>query len=70
MLVLAMFAKFFKGIYMTCDDTDFDSWFDAVKLFTKDAGISFHDADSVKHDYETGKTAQEVADSIIDEYSD
>ena len=54
---------------MTNDDIGFEEWFDLVVGTVSAAGHSFMDQDSVKDDYNNGKTADEVAADIIEEYS-
>lgn len=55
---------------MTNDDTDFDTWFDLLKLNLEENGIQFNDPESVRFDYEEGKDLSVVADEIKAEYAD
>ena len=55
---------------MTKNDMSFDEWFDLLQLNLSDAGINFEDADSVRGDYEDGKSMYDVLDDIKDEYAD
>lgn len=53
----------------TKNDWDFDTWMDTVKALVLDGcGVEFRDEDSVRGDYEDGKSAFDVADDIIAEY--
>lgn len=47
----------------------FDSWFSHVQSLVACAGYNFSDKDSVRDDYDQGKSAEDVAQDIIDEYS-
>ena len=51
---------------MNNENTPFEQWFGAIVELT---GPQFSDPDSVREDYEQGKTADEVAADIIEEYS-
>ena len=55
---------------MTKNDATFDKWFDLLQLNLADAGIKFLDADSVREEYEAGKSMFDVLDSIKQEYAD
>ena len=54
---------------MTNNDIGFEEWFDLVVGIVKKAGHRFSDQDSVQFDYDDGKTADEVAADIIEDYS-
>ena len=53
---------------MTKDDLSFDDWFDLLKVKLYEKGIEFHDADSVRGDYEDGKDLFDVFEDIKTEY--
>jgi len=55
---------------MTKDDISFHQWFDLLQLQLSDSGIKFDDADSVRLDYEAGKSMYDVIDEIKDEYAE
>ena len=55
---------------MTKDDKSFDEWFNLLQLNLSDAGIEFHDADSVRGDYDDGKSMYDVLEDIKAEYAD
>lgn len=55
---------------MTKDDKSFDDWFDLLQLNLADAGIKFEDADSVRADYEDGKSMYDVLEDIKAEYGE
>ena len=48
---------------------DFDTWFDCVKALVAEAGFAFHDADSVRENFDMGESPESVAGDIIKEYS-
>lgn len=50
---------------------DFDTWFDAiVGIVEAEAGVVFTDRDSVRDDYDEGRSAYDVAGEIVAEYLD
>lgn len=53
---------------MTKDDINFEEWFDLLQLNLSDYGIRFEDSDSVRSDYNDGKSLQDVVDDISSEY--
>lgn len=54
----------------TKENTGFDEWFTAIQdQVYMETSVEFSDAESVRDDYEAGKTADEVANDIIDEYN-
>lgn len=55
---------------MTKNETDFESWFDMLQTALSEAGVSFHDADAVRDDYEAGKDLYDVSAEIQAEYED
>ena len=55
---------------MTKNDCNFDEWFDLLQLNLSGAGIKFQDADSVRSDYENGRSMFDVVDDIKAEYAD
>lgn len=56
---------------MTNTDADFEAWFSCLQMVVLDAtGVEFTDEDSVRDDYESGKSIYDVSDSIAAEYND
>jgi len=56
---------------MTNDDTEFEIWFDILKInVLEKTGVNFIDRDSVIDDYNSGQCVYEVVDSIVAEYQD
>lgn len=57
---------------MTKYELYFDEWFCCLRTtpVTEKSGIAFHDAESVRDDYESGKSYVDVAHDIIAEYND
>jgi len=54
---------------MTKNEFDFDTWFDSLAMMVLDqAGVEFHDQESVRQDYENGRNLADVADEIAAEY--
>lgn len=50
---------------------DFDTWFETVAcVVLEKTGVEFRDEDSVRFEYEEGKSAFDVADEITAEYGD
>lgn len=49
---------------------NFENWYSDLLALTQAEGLNFDDSDSVRADFEAGKSAQEVADEIIAEYRD
>lgn len=47
----------------------FDSWFSQVQSLVECGGHRFNDEDSVRADYEEGRSAEDVAQKILDEYN-
>ena len=55
---------------MTNDDADFETWISELKdVVYAESGVQFHDADSVRQDYEDGRDASDVAMEIAEEYN-
>lgn len=49
---------------------DFESWFEALRLQVRErCSFDLRDEDSVRADYEEGKSVEEVADEFADEYA-
>ncbi len=56
---------------MTKSDTSFEDWFDTLKSQVHErSGTPFRDADAVRDDYESGRSAYDVADDIVAEYGE
>lgn len=56
---------------MTNEDFDFEVWFSNVSCIVLDkSGVEFHDTDSVRDDYDSGRSAFDVADEIAAEYNE
>lgn len=56
---------------MRNDKTSFDDWFDILKLHVLDrTGVEFRDRDSVREDYDKGRSVFDVIDDIVAEYGD
>lgn len=55
---------------MNKDTVDFESWFEALCLQVSErCSFDLRDEDSVRADYEEGKSVEEVADEFADEYA-
>lgn len=48
----------------------FEDWFAQVQSHVECGGHRFYDMDAVRHDYDNGRCAAEVAQEILDEYND
>lgn len=56
---------------ITNDGHDFETWFDLVATkVLAETGVAFRDEDSVRDEFESGKSHDDVANDIIAEYNE
>lgn len=56
---------------ITNDGHDFETWFDLVAMkVLAETGVQFRDEDSVRDEFESGKSYDDVANDIIAEYNE
>lgn len=54
---------------MTNEDTDFETWFDILKLQVLDrTGVSFRDRSTARDDFDQGRNVHDVIEEIVLEY--
>ena len=54
---------------MRKNNVSFEDWFELLQMNLQDEGIDFNDEESVRADYEEGKSLFDVIDEIHAEYN-